>query len=63
MLGPELLLAVIGLGSSGVIALWRISFALGRYEARTATVLESISKMLSDHESRIRDLEHPGRGG
>ena len=44
MLGPELLLAVIGLGSSGVIALWRISFALGRYEARTATVLESISK-------------------
>jgi hypothetical protein len=55
------LLVALGLGSSGVVALWRIASSLGRYEARTALVLESLDKMLSDHEERLRDLEQPGR--
>jgi hypothetical protein len=60
MFGPEVLLAALGLGSSGVVALWRIASALGRYEARTALVLETMGKMLGDHEDRLRDLEqHP----
>jgi hypothetical protein len=60
--GPEVFLAALGLGSSGVVALWRIASALGRYEARTALVLESLGKMLGDHEDRIRELEQHGRG-
>lgn len=62
MLGVELVLAVVGLGSSGVIALWRIANSLGKYEARTALVLESLGKMLADHESRLRELEHNPQG-
>ena len=61
MLGPELLLAVLALGGSGVAALWKISFSLGRYEARTALVLEGLGRMLEDHEDRIRGLEQPSR--
>lgn len=61
-MGPEILLAAMGLGGSGVVALWRIATALGKYEARTALVLEGLGKMLADHEDRLRDLEHQGRG-
>ncbi len=59
MLGPEILIACVGLGGTGVVALFKISFTLGRYESRTAAVLEGISVMLKDHEERIRDLERP----
>lgn len=61
MFGPEVLLAALGLGSSGVVALWRIASSLARYETRTALVLESLSKMLADHEGRLRELEQPDR--
>lgn len=60
-MGPEILLAILSLGGAGVTALWKISWSLGRYEARTALVLEGLGKMLADHEGRIRDLEHPTR--
>jgi hypothetical protein len=40
------------------MALWRIANGLGRFEARTGTILEGIQKMLGDHETRLRELEH-----
>jgi len=55
--GVEVYVALIGVGSSGVIALWRIASALSRYETRTALVLETLNKLVTDHELRIRDLE------
>lgn len=57
MFGVEVYVALIGVGSSGVIALWRIASALSRYETRTALVLETLNKLVTDHELRIRDLE------
>lgn len=59
MFGVEVYLALIGVGSSGVVALWRIASALSRYETRTALVLETLNKLVTDHEVRIRDLERP----
>jgi len=56
-MGPEAIIALVGLSGSGVLALWKIANGLGRFEARTSTILEGIQKMLSDHESRLRDLE------
>lgn len=61
MFGPEVLIAALALGGSGVAALWKISWSLGRYEVRTALVLEGLGEMLKDHESRIRGLERPDR--
>jgi hypothetical protein len=55
---PASVIALAALGGSGVMALWRIANGLGRFEARTGTILEGIQKMLNDHEERIRDLEH-----
>jgi len=54
---PASVIALMALGGSGVTALWRIAGGLGRFEARTGTILEGIQKMLNDHEERIRDLE------
>lgn len=54
---PASVIALIGLSGSGVVALWKIANGLGRFEARTTVILESVSTMLQDHENRIRDLE------
>lgn len=56
-MGPEVIIALAALGGSGVMALWKIANGLGRFEARTGTILEGIQKMLTDHEGRLRDLE------
>lgn len=52
-----MILALIGLGGSGVAALWKIANGLGRFESRTTTILEGVQTMLRDHETRLRDLE------
>ena len=56
-MGPEVIVALAALGGSGVMALWKIANGLGRFEARTGTILEGIEKMLTDHEDRLRNLE------
>jgi hypothetical protein len=55
--GPELVIAAISLGAAGVSALWKIANGLGRFEARTTTILGGIQEMLKDHEERLRDME------
>lgn len=54
---PATVVALIGLGGSGVAALWKIANGLGRFEARTSTILEGIKEMLQDHEERLRRVE------
>lgn len=54
---PATIFALVGLGGSGVVALWKIANGLGRFEERTTVILGGISKVLMDHEERIRDLE------
>lgn len=49
--------ATLALGGSGVNALWKIARGLGSSEGKIATALEGISKMLRDHEERLRELE------
>lgn len=44
-------------GGSGIAALWKIANGLGRFEARTTTIMAGINKMLEDHEDRIRIIE------
>ena len=56
-MGPELVIAAISLGAAGVSALWKIANGLGRFEARTTTILGGIQEMLKDHEERLRDVE------
>ncbi len=54
---PASVIALIALGGSGVAALWKIANGLGRFEARTSTILEGIKEMLQDHEQRLRRVE------
>ena len=54
---PATVIALLGLGGAGVSALWKIANGLGRFEARTSTILAGINKMLADHEDRIRTIE------
>lgn len=54
---PASIIALVGLGGSGVAALWRIANGLARFEARTSTILEGIKEMLQDHEQRLRKVE------
>lgn len=54
---PATIIALLGLGGSGVAALWKIANGLGRFEARTSTILEGIREMLKDHEERLRKVE------
>ena len=54
---PASIIALLTLGGSGVVALWRIANGLGRFESRTTTILEGVKTMLEDHEIRIRDIE------
>jgi hypothetical protein len=52
------IIALLGVSGSGVVALWKIANGLGRFEARTSTILEGIKEMLIDHEERLREIEH-----
>lgn len=54
---PATLTAIGAFGLAVTTALWRIANGLGRFEARTLAVLESMQTMLQDHETRIRDVE------
>ena len=54
---PATIIALLSLSGSGVLALWKIANGLGRFEARTSTILEGIKEMLSDHEERLREIE------
>lgn len=54
---PATIIALLGLGGAGVSALWKIANGLGRFEARTSTILEGIKEMLMDHEERLREVE------
>lgn len=56
-MGPEIVVAALGLCGAGVTALWKIANGLGRFEARTTTILGGIQEMLRDHEERLRDVE------
>jgi hypothetical protein len=50
-------IALVSLGASGVMALWKIANGLGRFESRTTTILEGVQVMLKDHEDRLRSVE------
>jgi ABC-type phosphate/phosphonate transport system ATPase subunit len=54
---PATIIALLGVSGSGVVALWKIANGLGRFEARTSTILEGIKQMLTDHEERLREIE------
>jgi predicted ABC-type transport system involved in lysophospholipase L1 biosynthesis ATPase subunit len=49
--------AVVGLLGAGVSALWKIAGGLGRFEAKTTTILGAMQIMLQDHEERLRVIE------
>ena len=51
------MVAVLGLGGAGVSALWKIAGGLGRFEAKTTTILGAMQIMLQDHEERLRAVE------
>jgi len=54
---PATVIAVLGLGGAGVSALWKIAGGLGKFEAKTTTILGAMQIMLQDHEERIRVIE------
>jgi predicted ABC-type transport system involved in lysophospholipase L1 biosynthesis ATPase subunit len=54
---PVTIIALVGLGGSGVAALWKIANGLGKFEAKTTTILGAMQVMLEDHEERIRTIE------
>lgn len=54
---PVTIIALAGLGGSGVAALWRIANGLGKFDAKTTTILSAMQEMLKDHEDRIRTIE------
>ena len=54
---PPTVIAVLGLGGAGVSALWKIAAGLGKFEAKTTTILGAMQVMLQDHEERIRVIE------
>ena len=49
--------AILTLGGAGVTALWKIAGGLGRFEAKTTTILGAMQIMLQDHEERLRAVE------
>lgn len=49
--------AVLGLGGSAVSALWKIAGGLGKFEAKTTTILNAMQTMIEDHEERLRAVE------
>jgi hypothetical protein len=54
-------LGVLGTGftllGAGVKALWKIAGGLGKFEAKTTTILGAMQVMLQDHEERLRTIE------
>ena len=54
---PASIVAIVGLGGAGVSALWKIAAGLGKFEAKTTTILGAMQIMLQDHEERIRVIE------
>ena len=54
---PATLITLLGLGGAGVSALWKIAEGLGRFEAKTTTILGAMQVMLQDHEERLRVIE------
>ena len=54
---PITVLTGLGLLAAGVTALWRIAGGLGRFEAKTTTILGAMQVMLEDHEERLRVIE------
>lgn len=56
-MGPEIVIALGGLGLAATTALWKIAAGLGSFEARTSEILRGIQAMLADHETRIRSVE------
>ena len=54
---PATLAALLGLGGAGVSALWKIAAGLGKFEAKTTTILGAMQVMLEDHEERLRVIE------
>lgn len=38
-------------------ALWKIANGLGKFEAKTTTILGAMQVMLQDHEERLRVIE------
>ena len=54
---PATLAALLGLGGAGVMALWKIAAGLGKFEAKTTTILGAMQVMLQDHEERLRAIE------
>lgn len=57
-MGPDVIIALLGLGGAGVTALWRIANGMGKLEARTSEILKNLVRMVDDHEERLRSLEH-----
>lgn len=57
LVDPATLAALLGLGGSAVMALWRIANGLGKFEAKTTTILGAMQVMLQDHEERLRIIE------
>ena len=55
---PITVITGLGLLGAGVTALWKIAGGLGRFEAKTTTILGAMQVMLEDHEERIRAIEH-----
>ena len=54
---PASIIALAGLLGSGVAALWKIANGLGKFDAKTSTILSAMQEMLKDHEDRIRTIE------
>ena len=54
---PATVAAILGLGGAGVSALWKIAGGLGKFEAKTTTILGAMQIMLQDHEERLRVIE------
>lgn len=54
---PASIIALAGLLGSGVAALWKIANGLGKFDAKTTTILSAMQEMLKDHEDRIRTIE------
>jgi len=54
---PASILALIGLGGSGVAALWKIANGLGRFESRTTTILEGVQTMLVEAIEAVEQVK------
>jgi len=58
-LGVETIIAAIALA----VPLWKLALTMGKGEGEMRQLLVGITKMVEDHEQRLRDLEVPPRRG